>query len=213
MKFDLMHNFSIPDHKIIVIPNPVDTDQLKKLAAEDNKPFGNNFINLLSVGSLTQQKGFDILINAMEYVVSERTDILLTILGEGHLKDDLQQRIDRRNLNNHVVLAGFKNNPFPYIYKADRFILSSRYEGLPNVVLEAIALGTPVIAFDSPGCIRDINRTTSSVTLVSPFEASTLAKAILKSCRKIVNPYEIRLAKKFSKNSVVRSYEALFLNK
>ena len=99
----------------------------------------------------------------------------------------------------------------PYFFYADRFILSSRYEGLPNVALEAIALGTPVIAFDSPGCIRDIQSNTSSLTLVTPFTARALSKSITNSLTHSDNLDDPLLPEKYELNNVIQRYQEIFI--
>lgn len=210
MKEDLIHSFKIPENKIITIPNPVAIANLKQMALSTGNPFLKDKIHLLSVGSLTHQKGFDILINAFLIAVSELSNIHLTILGDGPLKEDLRQLIERKQLSTHITLSGFEANPYPYFYHADLFILSSRYEGLPNVALEAVASGTPVIAFDTPGCIRDIIRDSSNGILVSPCTADALAKTILQCCKNS-NHAMPALPEKFDLYRVIKKYQDLFL--
>jgi glycosyltransferase involved in cell wall biosynthesis len=212
MKKDLICNFGIAENKIVTIPNPVDIMKLKKMALNTENPFLGDKIHLLSVGSLTHQKGFDILINAIEIVVSEIPNVHLTILGDGPLKEDLCQLIANKKLSSHITLAGFKDNPYPYFHHADLFILSSRYEGLPNAVLEAVTFGTPVIAFDNPGCIRDIIADSSTGKLVRPCTSEALAQAILKSCKYENCTGIVALPQEFDLNNITLKYQSLFLS-
>lgn len=211
MKDDLIQNYDIPGEKITTIPNPVDISNLRKMKLNEGNPFSKNKIQLLSVGSLTHQKGFDILIDALEMVVSEYSNIHLTILGDGPLKEDLWHLIMKKKLSANITMAGFKENPYPFFYHADKFILSSRYEGLPNVILESVALGTSVIAFDSPGCIRDILGDSTNGVLVSPCTADALARAILQSCKQSIGISMPCLPEKFEPKSVYKKYQDIFL--
>jgi glycosyltransferase involved in cell wall biosynthesis len=210
MRDDLIRNFRVPPKIIRNIENPVDINVLKKLSHEYKNPFDKNRFNYLAVGSLTSQKGFDILIDAMELIVKERLNVHLSILGDGPLKDELYNLIVQKGLSNFISLYGFVNNPYPYFYHADRFILSSRYEGMPNVVLESLALGTPVIAFDNPGCIRDIITNIKQGILVKPCTADVLAREMLNVCRLGTSEQkESLLPEKFLLENVIKRYEDL----
>jgi len=210
MKRDLCVNFRVPEKQIVTIYNPVDTDALRSAALFSGNPFPAHEKNLLAVGSLTHQKGFDLLIKAMALSLKHLPGLHLTILGDGPLEDDLRLLISQKRLDDAITLTGFKANPYPYFYHADKFILSSRYEGLPNVVLEAIALGTEVIAFDSPGCIKDIITDPSQGILVTPCTSEALAQAIVKSCQNHNNRISPTLPEKFKMKIIVRQYQEIF---
>ncbi|MEZ5453030.1 MAG: glycosyltransferase [Thiothrix sp.] len=128
------------------IPNPLDfhtIDLLKKQPVEHPRPY------LLAIGRLHPQKGFDLLINAFaNSKASQTTDLL--ILGEGGQRANLQQQIEHLGLTEKIHLPGMANNPYRYLDNAQIFILSSRYEGYPNVLLEALACRCPVIATNCP---------------------------------------------------------------
>ena len=79
------------------------------------------------------------------------TCICLTLLGEGPLRPELERLAQQSGVADRVHFVGFQKNPYPFFAQADAFVLSSRYEGFPNVVLEALACGTPVIATPAPG--------------------------------------------------------------
>lgn len=207
---DLSMNFRIPENRISTIYNPVDADAVLNAALSSQNPFRANKFNLLAVGSLTYQKGFDLLLEAMALARPHAPGLHLTILGDGPLKDDLIRHISVNGLGDAVTLAGFKANPYPFFYYADRFVLSSRYEGLPNVVLEAVALGTEIIAFDSPGCIRDIITDPSLGTLVTPCTAEALARAIVQSRRNHDSRIAPTLQEKFKLHTIVRQYQSVF---
>ncbi|MEG0187472.1 MAG: glycosyltransferase, partial [Algoriella sp.] len=154
MKNDLIDNFKIHSSKIIKINNPVDFEMINRLK-EENIEQGNNtsYKNIVSIGNLSQRKGFDLLLNVFSYLKNE--PIKLTIFGDGPDKEQLLIQKNDLQLDN-VSFFGKVNNPFPFVKQADLFILSSRYEGFPNVLLEAGACGTYSLANNAPGGINEI---------------------------------------------------------
>ena len=104
-----------------------------------------------AVGRLSEEKGFDRLINVVGKLIDEGQPVGLIIAGEGHLKDALQKQIDEMQLQDHVRLAGFLPDPRELYRAIDLFVLSSIREGLPNVVLEAMASQRPVVATNCNG--------------------------------------------------------------
>jgi glycosyltransferase involved in cell wall biosynthesis len=175
---DLKNNFRIRDEKMLTIPNPVPVDMIRsKMRARYNPPRRSG-ARLVAVGYLTRQKGFDLLIKAMGQLVTRRPNIHLTILGDGPDKHELLDQIQSLNLSDSITLAGFKENPYPFLFNSDLFVLSSRWEGLPNVVLESLACGTPVVAFECPSGVREIFDESSQGSLVPARNVGALAKAI-----------------------------------
>ena len=107
----------------------------------------------------------------------------LIILGEGPLEAELKS--NRHKILDYmqkVIFLGFQANPWRYFKHADAFILPSRYEGLPNVLLEALALGTPVVVSDCPGGIREIRESVGNMAVVPPEDPGALAEAIITVC-------------------------------
>jgi glycosyltransferase involved in cell wall biosynthesis len=175
MRDDLVNNYATNQDKISVIYNPVDIQHVTKLANEkDEFKFLKNRINLLAVGRLTYQKGFDMLIESMSYLDDK---FYLTILGEGDY-EEYKNLMDKYDVADKVLLAGFCNNPYKYMKSCDLFILSSRYEGLPNVVLEANACGSACVAVDNPGGTAEIIEDRKTGILVSKFDPKLLALSI-----------------------------------
>jgi glycosyltransferase involved in cell wall biosynthesis len=110
---------------------------------------------VLGVGRLTAQKAFSVLIEAFARVRKSQPARLL-ILGEGEERPMLEALIRQLGLEQDVDLPGFVSNPYPYMAHAALFVLSSRWEGLPTVLVEAMSLRTPVIATDCPSGPREI---------------------------------------------------------
>jgi glycosyltransferase involved in cell wall biosynthesis len=140
-----------------VLYNPVDTGFINQLLDEGMmKDGGADVVRFVAAGRLHWQKGFDRLIAAMS---SYRGSIpwRLDILGDGPEFETLQALIEKHGLNGSVFLRGFQKNPWVFYAQADCFLLPSRGEGLPNVVLESLECGTPVIAMKEAGGIAEIH--------------------------------------------------------
>jgi glycosyltransferase involved in cell wall biosynthesis len=211
---DLAVNFRIPREKLTRIYNPVDIDKTRALASEGNDPFRGPGPHLVAAGRLLRVKAFDMLLDAMAMVRKAIPTARLTILGGGPLESDLKSQRERLGLTDAVHFVGFQSNPYPYFKHADLFVLSSRYEGLPLVVLEALAVGTPVVATDCPGGIREILDGCASGRLVPNADSRLLADALVSECQseRGTSPGEENLEEildKFRIEKVVRDYEQL----
>lgn len=137
--------------KVNVIYNPVDKNLIYEKSNEKNISYESNSINLITLGRLDRQKGYDILLEAHNQLIKEGYKHDLYILGQGDEYNNLKSYIDKENLNNSAHLLGFKKNPYPYLKKADVFISSSRYEGFALVIAESMILGKPIIATNCTG--------------------------------------------------------------
>lgn len=133
-----------------VLPNPVDVEAIRN--AGELPPRQSPAPHFICAGRLHTQKGFDRLIAALP----REMDFNLTILGEGPERENLQRLINERGFQDKIFLTGLFANPWPHYAAADAFLLPSRWEGLPNVALEALACGTPVIATAEAGGIAEI---------------------------------------------------------
>jgi glycosyltransferase involved in cell wall biosynthesis len=112
--------------------------------------------HLVAVGRLSFQKGFDRLIKDFPFLLAKKQNARLWILGKGEREKDLRELINQLGLEEKVFLAGFQQNPFQWLKHADLFVLSSRFEGLPNTLLEALSCGCPVVALHHPGGTEEI---------------------------------------------------------
>lgn len=149
--------FKAKKKKVIVINNFCDKEKIdKKLGENLNQKKVENENIVLNVGRLTYQKGQIHLINSFRKVVDEIPNSKLLILGQGELKEVLEKRISDLNLNENVFLMGFQNNPYTYMKKSKVFVLSSFYEGMSNVTLEAMYCNLPVISTDCKTGTREI---------------------------------------------------------
>ena len=182
MRDDLVGRFSFPAEKTVVIHNPLDIQRIRALARSSvggsNSPqvSTDNGIKLVAAGRLSHEKGFDLLIDAL--ALCRNPKLGLTILGEGHQRDALTRLAHLRGVATQVHFAGFQQNPYPFLAKADAFVLSSRHEGFPNVVLEALACGTPIIATPAVGGLKEILDHIPDCRVAEALSAEALAKEI-----------------------------------
>lgn len=150
---------------------------------------------ILAVGRLTPQKGFDLLIKA--YSMLGNLDIDLLISGEGAQRENILEQIQSLGLQERVKLIGFKNNLQDYYKHAEVFVLSSRNEGYPNVLVEAMSLGCPCIATNCEFGPSEIIKHGINGLLVKPGNINELASAILDV---LTNPI---LKSRISKNAML----------
>jgi len=173
----------IPLEKIHVIRNPVITPELKDLATApvDHEWFTQKDIPvLIAIGRLGRQKNFETLIKAFNEM---RTKIgcRLIILGEGRRRSSLEKLVSRLGLNEYVELPGFVVNPFAYLAKSDLFVLSSLWEGSPNALAEALALGIPVVSTDCDSGPHEILQDGRYGKLVPVNDIEKLADAMVRT--------------------------------
>jgi glycosyltransferase involved in cell wall biosynthesis len=178
---DLTNISGLAPTAVTMIYNPVVTDELIKKAQEslnhawftqDAPPV------ILGVGRLEPQKDFETLIRAFQKVRDEREARLL-ILGEGEERKKLETLVQSLSLTDEVNMPGFVSNPFRYMANSDLFVLSSRFEGLGNVLVEAMTTGCPVVSTDCPSGPREILEDGRWGTLVQVGNENELATAIL----------------------------------
>ncbi|MNK41044.1 4-alpha-N-acetylgalactosaminyltransferase [compost metagenome] len=131
---------------VVNIYNPTNSEYIQERLQENNPEIEYTYI--LAVGRIDEVKQFDKLIKAYADSVLPGNNIKLMILGEGNKKNELKRYADNLNLSDKVVFMGFQENPYVYMKKALFVVLSSKFEGTPNVILESLACGTPVVSFD-----------------------------------------------------------------
>lgn len=159
MGIDLIKYYGIKENKIDTIYNGVDEKKIEKLkmeplSDEEYKIFENPVI--INVGSTSRQKGQWHLIKIMPELKKAIPNIQLIILGQGEDYNKLYNLVQLLGLENNVHLMGVKSNPYKYMYNAKIFVLSSLYEGFPNVLVEAMTVGLPIISVDCKSGPREL---------------------------------------------------------
>lgn len=172
--------FHLPPERIQTIYNFVDVDRLGG-ACEVPPDWDRERFHLVAAGRLHEAKGYPLLIRAVRDVVYQHglRRVLLHILGVGPQEAELKRIVDEYGLASHVRLEGFQPNPFSYLRASNLFVLSSIYEGLPNVLIEAMMVGTPVLSTDCPSGPREILRDGEFGELTPPGDAGALTAAMV----------------------------------
>jgi glycosyltransferase involved in cell wall biosynthesis len=209
MKEDLIKNFSINPSKIKLINNPVNIKLIQKQSEEAIEPFFENKRLLVSIGRLSYEKGFDLLIESFSKI--NNNDYFLIIIGQGKEEGKLKEMVKNEGLENKVFFTGFQENPYKYIAKADFLISASRVEGFPNAVIEALACGTPVIANRYKGGINEIiNKNVGSIIDIrNGIEFQNCLSRSSVYNRQLIKDY---CKAKYSSDIIIRQYEELFIN-
>jgi len=216
-----INNSKIPPNKVVTIHNGLDTTLYKSVSDEAIKTIRDSFeipddaILLGAVGRLHPAKGFNDLITAMELLERKTSSTHLLIVGEGELMDQLKLQVRKSNLDGKIKFAGIRND-IPEIMSAfDIFVSPSLWEGLPNVVLEAMAAGKPVVA-TSVGGTPEVVVDSLTGLLVPPHNPEALANAILFLCenpklrKSMGQAGRDRVIKHFSIEQMVQQTEKLY---
>ncbi|MDE2108037.1 MAG: glycosyltransferase [Gammaproteobacteria bacterium] len=177
MRDDLVTAYGFPADKTVIIHNPVDVEWVRARAREQLDLIGlkPGHVNLVTAGRLSPEKGLDIVIAAL--ALCRMPNLNLVILGEGKLRAALEALALKLGVRGQVQFAGFQTNPYPWFAHADLFVLGSRSEGFPNVALEALACGTPLVATPCDS-LRDLGIGASEGLLARDFTPQALADAI-----------------------------------
>jgi glycosyltransferase involved in cell wall biosynthesis len=164
---ELCYDFGITAGRLELLHNPIDIDGVRTAARSPLRipGLGARFV---AAGRMTEQKAFDRLIDAMELLGA---DTHLTLLGDGKLLPELKQQVRRLNLADRVHFQGFVAEPWRHFAGADALVMPSRWEGMPNAALEALACGVPVIATPEAGGMPEL-------AAMAPHDAVRLAEGM-----------------------------------
>ncbi len=204
----------IRPERVHVIHNPIWSPALAERAREPvSHPW---FVQaggppvILAVGRLAPEKGVDVLLRAFALLRRER-DARLLVLGEGPERPALERLVAELGLTDSVLMPGFESNPFAYMARSSVLVLPSRHEALANVLVEAMALGVPVVATDSPGGSSEILDSGRCGRLVPVDDAEALALAMRQTLDAPLNPELLKeRARHFSATNSVAAVERLF---
>lgn len=206
---EVRERFSVSPDKLIRIANPVDLDHMGQPHQNDStSPFpAGPGPRLLAVGRLSPVKGFDRAIQALPALLQSHPGAQLWIIGEGHERSSLRQLAEDLGVSGNVFMPGFQHDVSRWMSHADLFVLTSRSESLPNVLLEAVGSGCPVIATHHTGGTQEVldslglsNRWVTSLAPWSPEWFTPLSKSVRE-----------RLVQLYHWKQIVREYEQLLL--
>jgi glycosyltransferase involved in cell wall biosynthesis len=210
----LISQYRISAKKIKVIYNPVDTDNIFE---ESNQSFINPFFDhtktpmIISVGRLNPQKDYPTLIRAFALLLKHKK-AKLVILGEGTLLNELTLLTKELKIKDEVFFPGFVKNPFMWMKQAKLFVLSSRYEGMPNVLLQAMACGTKIVSTDCPSGPHEILEGGKWGKLCSMEDPQELSAAMLEALNEDSSVNIRERANYFSIDKTISAYKELISN-
>lgn len=207
---DLIENKFASQEKISMIYNPVITENFRNMLQENiSHPFFGVAPVFISVGRLAKAKNYSLLIHAFAKVL-EKMDARLVIIGEGVERKSLEATISEMKLEGKINLTGQLKNPYPLMRRADVFVLSSGYEGLPNSLIEAMACGTQVVSTDCSGGSREILLDGKLGSLVPVNDAGALAGAMVNALDMRVSKADlIKSSERFETETVASQYFSL----
>ena len=178
VKEDYVNFFDIDPSKIVIIPNLIDTEFVRKGAESKDNLFPNNKPFIISLARFSPEKDYETLIEAFKKV-RKRRDVNLLLLGEGPERKQIVKMISEENLSQYILAPGFIDNPFSLLASASVFVLSSFEEGMPNALLQALCLGVPSISTDCNYGPREILNKGLLGALVEIGDSGEMAKSIV----------------------------------
>lgn len=202
---DMAAATGFPRSRINVVYNPAYTEAKDGSSSLPDWLKDKNYV--LSVGRLVPQKGFDDLIRAFRKAHSKHSDLHLVILGNGPLRESLHRLASELGLGESVHMPGFASNPAAYFENARLFVLSSRYEGFGNVLVEALSFGTPIVSTDCQFGPIEILKGGEYGRLVPVDDIEMLATAIDRSLTQAHDPEYLKgRAREFSAEAIADRY-------
>lgn len=219
VKEDLKRAFFINDEKLKVIYNYIDLEKINRLALEDLSSEERDIFRspvVINVGRVETQKGQKYLIKAFKKVKEKIPEANLVIIGDGSLTPALKNLAKDLNIEKDTYFLGYKSNPFKYVARSKVFAFPSLWEGVGNVILEAQALGIPVVSFNSQGGHVDVLK--SSGILVPEKDVDKFSENIIKvledeNLRKHYSRLAIENAKNYSVEKKAEEYFNYFREK
>ena len=194
----------------VVIPNPVDVLHVREASAEPapHPWLSGGAPTIVAAGRLTRQKNFDLLVRAFRILADGNRAARMLILGDGELRPELEALVTELGLSERVALPGFADNPWAYMARADAYAMSSRFEGMPLALIEALACGVPVVSTDCPSGPAEILEHGRLGTLVPAGDAEALAAGLQQALSDRRPPVDLEyLAARYAPRQVARRFQ------
>jgi len=180
---DLKKTYFMKEEKLCVVNNFIDYERIDKLSQENVEV---PYEYIVSVGRLEEQKNYKSLLRVFSKIHKEFPNLWLVIVGEGSQRAELEALSYSLGISHRVLFVGYQQNPWKYIRRAKLFVLTSWYEGSPQVVLEAMYLKVPVVSYNIPPVVEQ-SRKGECALLVPAYEESSMAEAIIKVLKEEVD--------------------------
>lgn len=208
---ELATRFRLSEDKLHLIYNPIVTDQMMQRASDpvDEPWFATDAPTVLAVGRLAEHKNYGLLLRAFAKA-RDQVEARLVILGEGAERGRLQEMTVELGIDQVVAMPGFVPNVYKFMRQSGLFVHTSRWEGLPGVLIEAMACSTPIVATDSPGGVSEVLGGGRYGRLVESDDEAGLAAAIIEGLRGEIPAPDPASWARFRQSAVVSDYEALF---
>jgi len=198
-------------HNIHIIQNIInDKEILKKAQLPVEIEFPDKQTNFISVGRLDYSKNYEMLLKNAKKLKDEGFEFKIYIIGDGEERENLERLIKEYLMEEVFILCGRKDNPYPYIKNADMFLLSSRYEGLPTVVIEALILHVPCLSTDVAGVRQLLNNKIGIVTRNDETDFYLKLKEVLLNDGKILKLKENLKDYEYDNISILKQINELF---
>lgn len=221
--------YGLPSESVRALPSPVHLERIDRLRKANEFPANwvprtashgeARSFRMVCVGRLSSEKGQDVLLDAFRIMLNEfeslaqwettHGTIQLWFLGDGATRGELEQQSARLNLTSRVQFAGHLPNPYPVIAEADMVVIPSRYEGFPNVFLEALSCAVPVVSTACNAQVSEMMQRFELQPCPLPGDASALAHSIADEIRRVVNNPRQRIATLETASSWVRKSHSL----
>lgn len=209
MKDDLINNYGFTGSRIIKINNPINTKIEKYL---QNDEIGNNRKRnyLLCIGRLEESKAWHYVINALAEIAPDYPDLHIKFVGKGSAEKSLKKMAYDLHIANRIEFEGYQKDTIQYYLSAKATILTSLYEGFPNVLVESIALGTPIISFNCPSGPDEIIQDGINGYLVDYLNIAHLVSCMKKALDRSWDHTAVRMtARKYSSDFIIDKYMQL----
>lgn len=210
---DLVEIIGLPPEKVHILHNPTIDADFRDRSREN---VSHRFFSASSApiytacGRLGPEKGYDTLLKAFARVAETHPSARLIVMGEGPLREELEEMASALGISAAVDFAGYIANPLPLIHRSDVFVLPSRWEGLPNALIQALGCGTTPVATDCPSGPREILKNGDLGFLVPVDDAKALAQAMVHAWQSPLPKETLKLrAEDFSEQRILGQYDAL----